>query len=156
MRRDSRIVPRRSPPEDELLCISCTPAFSKPQIQIPAYQNAALGSSSRPPLLRPVAVQRPNNPDNIESDHRGNSFASEENEIGDARLEIAQAITKVRTDIGDMRAREAELISVLQQYGSANDHYAASGELERVIRPGIRRCEVTSVNWNRSWTGRTR
>lgn len=103
-----------------------------------------------------MAVQRPNNPDNIESDHRGNSFASEENEIGDARLEIAQAITKVRTDIGDMRAREAELISVLQQYGSANDHYAASGELERVIRPGIRRCEVTSVNWNRSWTGRTR
>ncbi|EJT52953.1 hypothetical protein A1Q2_06863 [Trichosporon asahii var. asahii CBS 8904] len=112
------------------------------------------GQALAPPLLRPITVQRPNNPDNIESDHRGNSLASETNEIGDARLQIAKAITKVRTDIGELRARQAELISVLQQHGSASDHYAASVELETVIKPRISQREAYVVRMEQilDWT----
>lgn len=95
-----------------------------------------------PPVVTPVTVQRPNNPDALEYDTRGSTFRSESSEIARAKDGIHLMIDKVKTDIGRMRARETELVAVLNQQGPVSQLIAAQDELERVLRPTIRRLEA--------------
>lgn len=95
-----------------------------------------------PPLLQPITVVRPDNPTSIEPDHSASAFNAETEEIAEARYRIAIAIDNAERNIAEMRAREAELLAVLQWPQSVEHLNAARDELERHLRPSIARFEA--------------